>query len=228
MVSTSLQSRHHFEYILVGMVVLLLVIPAIRQVAPVATVVLQPLAIGAAFATAIWTLSVSSSWRLLGVVLGILLGALGTVGTLYDLTQLQVAVAIGFFGCCGWFIAATLRDVLVGPQVDVNRVMGAVCVYMMLGVFWGISYVLIGLFDSSAFTGITSTDYDALVPQLFYFSFVTMTTLGYGDISPVAPLARSLAYLQAVIGQMYVAILVAGLVSAHVAERMGRPSGDDG
>jgi hypothetical protein len=65
--------------------------------------------------------------------------------------------------------------------------------------------------------------------ELFYFSFVTMTTLGYGDISPVAPLARSLAYLQAVVGQMYIAILVAGLVSAHVAARTERSdSGNDG
>jgi hypothetical protein len=106
--------------------------------------------------------------------------------------------------------------------------MGAVCVYMMMGVLWGMAYHLIGSFDSSAFTGIGGAGYDTLLQKLFYFSFVTMTTLGFGDISPVAPLARSLAYLQAVVGQMYVAILVAGLVSAHVAARMECESEGDG
>jgi uncharacterized membrane protein len=52
-----------------------------------------------------------------------------------------------------------------------------------------------------------------------YFSFVTMTALGYGDITPVSATARTLAYLQAVFGQFYIAIFVAGLVSAYISER---------
>jgi hypothetical protein len=50
-----------------------------------------------------------------------------------------------------------------------------------------------------------------------YYSFVTLTTLGYGDVTPVHPFARTLAYLEAVIGQLYVAVLVASLVGRHVA-----------
>ena len=51
------------------------------------------------------------------------------------------------------------------------------------------------------------------------YSFVTLTTLGYGDISPVAQLGRTVAYLEAIVGQLYIAILVAGLVGAYVATR---------
>ena len=55
--------------------------------------------------------------------------------------------------------------------------------------------------------------------EWLYFSFVTMTTLGYGDIAPVSAIARVLAYMQAVFGQFYIAILVAGLVGAYISRR---------
>jgi len=55
--------------------------------------------------------------------------------------------------------------------------------------------------------------------EWLYFSFVTMATLGYGDIAPVSAIARALAYIQAVFGQFYIAILVAGLVGAHITHR---------
>ena len=58
--------------------------------------------------------------------------------------------------------------------------------------------------------------------SLVFFSFVTMTTLGYGDIVPASPAARSLATLQAVVGQLYLAVLVARLVGLHVAESVRR------
>ena len=55
--------------------------------------------------------------------------------------------------------------------------------------------------------------------EWLYFSFVTMTTLGYGDILPISATARGLAYMQAVVGQFYIAMLVAGLVGAYISDR---------
>ncbi len=217
-----MQSRHNFEYMLAGLLFLLLVAPAIRQAAPQAALVLQPTAFGVALAASIWTLSTSKKWRVTGLVIGVALGAVGTLGAAYALPKAEIGAVIGFFAFCGWSIALTLRDVLMGPRVDLNRVMGAVCVYMLLGVFWGLAYLLVGVADPAAFNGVAGPNLGALSPEFFYFSFVTMTTLGYGDIAPAAPLARSLAYLQAVIGQLYVAILIAGMVGAHVASRMER------
>lgn len=57
------------------------------------------------------------------------------------------------------------------------------------------------------------------LPELAYFSFVTLTTLGYGDISPVTPFARALVNLEAIFGQFYIAILVAALVGIHISSR---------
>jgi len=62
--------------------------------------------------------------------------------------------------------------------------------------------------------------------EWIYFSFVTMTTLGYGDVLPLSATARALPYLQAVFGQFYIAVLVAGLVSAHISDRQRGPNRD--
>ena len=77
--------------------------------------------------------------------------------------------------------------------------------------------VIIEITIGSSFTGLS--DSAALGHQLFYFSFVTLTTLGYGDMTPAVPTTQALAYLEAIAGQMYIAILVAGLIGALVARR---------
>ena len=78
---------------------------------------------------------------------------------------------------------------------------------------WAIVFKFLTLVDPGAFNGLDGGS-DQSFLQLLYYSFVTLTTLGYGDISPVSPVARALAYLEAVSGVMYVAILVASLVGS--------------
>ena len=70
-----------------------------------------------------------------------------------------------------------------------------------------------------SFHGLTSTAIGAPFSELMYFSFVTITTLGYGDLIPVKPLARTVAFLEAIIGQFYVAVLVAWLVGMYLSEK---------
>ena len=92
-------------------------------------------------------------------------------------------------------------------------------VYLLLGVIWAVSYSVLELAAPGSFGGFetwTSRGWDS---EWLYFSFVTMTTLGYGDLLPVSATARAMAYLQAVFGQFYIAILVAGLVSVYIARR---------
>jgi hypothetical protein len=89
----------------------------------------------------------------------------------------------------------------------------------MLGVIWAVAYTTIAMSDPQAFTGIEQPDGRGWYSGWLYFSFTTMTTLGYGDIVPVSAFARTLAYLQAIFGQFYIAVLVAGLVSAYITAR---------
>ena len=108
-----------------------------------------------------------------------------------------------------------------GPTTS-HRIMGAVAGYLLLGVIWSLAYYLIALRMPEAFNvqgSFTPGDTESLQSDLFYFSFVTLTTLGYGDVVPVHPIARMLVILEGVAGQLFPAILIARLVSLQVQSK---------
>jgi hypothetical protein len=107
-------------------------------------------------------------------------------------------------------LALTLRS---GP-ITLHRVQGGISAYVLLGILWAYAYSLVELLRPGAFSGALNPE-DG--PRAFlYFSFVTLTTVGYGDVLPVHPAARSLAMIEAVTGPLYLAILLARLVSLAV------------
>jgi len=113
------------------------------------------------------------------------------------------------------FLIVVLRHTLREGKVTLHRIQGAVAAYLLLGVLWAYAYALVAQFHPAAFSGPIST---ADGPRaFFYFSFVTLATVGYGEVLPVHPVARSLAMLEAVTGTLYLAILIARLVSLGVA-----------
>jgi hypothetical protein len=102
--------------------------------------------------------------------------------------------------------------------------------YLFLGLGWAVLYSMIEGFRPGSFEIspklVTGGEVARPLPHvLTYFSFVTLTTVGYGDISPVSPASRTLACMEAVTGQFYLAVIVAGLVSLLVAKgkREGLP-----
>ena len=129
---------------------------------------------------------------------------------------------LSLFGFLLVAIIFTLKQVAIGTEANSNRLVGAVCIYLLLGDIWAIAYTVLDLFSPGSFTGFSPEKDQGWDSEWLYFSFVTMTTLGYGDISPVSATARALAYVQAVFGQFYIAILVAGLVSAYISNRQNQ------
>jgi hypothetical protein len=120
----------------------------------------------------------------------------------------------------GFFSISILAHVLRTGRVTADKIYGAICVYLLIGYSWTFAYALLEeiLPGSFAPAGAISTDYIERVMQLRYFSFTTLTTLGYGDIVPLSPPARTLATLEAVMGQMYLTVLVARLVGLHIID----------
>jgi len=120
---------------------------------------------------------------------------------------------------------AVLSRVLGGGRITTHRIQGAVAVYLMLGLIWAGAYSLVFLCDPTSFDLGLSTesaaDLEAIqtmgMSRLIYFSFVTMTTVGYGDITPQSVAAGNLAILQALTGQIYLVVILARLVSLAVA-----------
>ncbi|RZV34587.1 MAG: hypothetical protein EX272_12390 [Chromatiales bacterium] len=147
-----------------------------------------------------------------GVILSVLAAQTGS-------SAFQFGALVALMSFLTTAIVHTMKQVAVGTDMSMNRIVGAICVYLMLGVIWALGYSVLELAAPGSFSGFetwTSRGWDS---EWLYLSFVTMTTLGYGDLLPVSATARAMAYLQAAFGQFYIAILVAGLVGAYIASR---------
>jgi hypothetical protein len=112
-----------------------------------------------------------------------------------------------------WVVAGT---VFSEGRMNVLRVTGAIVMYLNVAILFTALYRLIAKIAPGSFSGIT-VDFDRLKSpgELMYFSMSTLTTVGYGDISPINPIARSLSNLEALIGQLYPAIIVARIVTLY-------------
>lgn len=126
---------------------------------------------------------------------------------------IAAAASALFFSVLSWLIIAR---VFRGGGITIYRIYGAIAVYLLLGILWGEFYILIYLFQPESFYFNPATQYgEPPISELIYFSFTTLTTLGLGDIVPVHPMARSMATLEALIGQLYPAVLLARLVTLY-------------
>ena len=115
------------------------------------------------------------------------------------------------------FSTVVLSQVVKKGPITIHRIEGAIAVYLLLGLAWAHTYELIEYLSPGAFTGaLTASN---RFSSWMYFSFVTLASLGYGDIAPVHPIARSLAVAEALTGQLYLAILIARLVSQELYYR---------
>jgi hypothetical protein len=125
---------------------------------------------------------------------------------------LAIAVTLG---------AVVAQAVFRSGRVTYHRIIGAVLLYLLIAVVFATLFIFVGLSVPHAFKGITFEDDQALANSVFYLSFVTLTSTGYGDIVPAHPIARSLCNVESVIGQLFPATLLARLVTLEL--RHGNP-----
>lgn len=126
-------------------------------------------------------------------------------------------------GLLGFTIFLMLNSLMRAERVSKDTIIGGICVYLMIGLSFTLAYVLaIDLEPSALLQGglpiaESLTDSSARSAKILYFSFVTLTTLGYGDITPSGELAQMLVTGEAIIGQLYIAIFIARLMALYLA-----------
>lgn len=130
-------------------------------------------------------------------------------------------IADAMFGLATSGLLATLilQRTLRPGVINVHRYQGAIASFLLLGYMFAQGFELVAMVEPGAFQilGAPAT-HETLLPRLLYYSFTTLTTLGYGDITPIHPYARSLAVLESLVGVIYPAVLIARLVSLHVID----------
>lgn len=127
------------------------------------------------------------------------------------------------------FVLYRILRALLMNQASGDSIFGVVCGYLLLGIIWALLYSAVETARPGSFTSATSSKAAVAGDKLDrgtlgYYSFITLATVGYGDVIPVTPLAQTLAWLEAITGQFYLAILVAGLVGFKVSQAISEQS----
>ena len=129
------------------------------------------------------------------------------------LDYIHLTLLLVFFIWSTWLAA---RQALFTGTIDGHKIVGAICIYLLLGLIWTSMYLLIAEAVPDAFYGLQQARWYENFSALSYYSFITLTTLGYGDITPALPVPQFLVYMEAVVGVFYIAILVSSLVGARM------------
>lgn len=157
-------------------------------------------------------------------------GRITTVAFILGIPPIAIHVGNIFGYLMRWEVAATamgtgfllfvcvlfVRAVVSEPTVTTDTLAGAVSAYMLIGITYGVAYGLIEQVSPGSFERTSNAMRTIQPPELIFFSFVTLTTVGYGDVVPLHGLAKSLTVLESITGVMYPAVLVGRLIGLHV------------
>ena len=213
--------KYRFNILLVTLLLLLLIYPFLEHFQLVGLRYLLNV-----FTTIILISSVhavSENRRQMILALSIIVPAivLGWGHELFQFEMSQVGATTMQIIAFGFIAYHILGYALRGGRVDAEKIAAAVCVYLLLGVVWQDLYILVDVLIPGSYNAESLS-----ITDFLYYSFITLSTLGYGDITPVNSPAQALAFTEALVGQLYLTILVARLVGLYIANAGPDDDGD--
>ena len=219
---TDFQRQHRFVFLFWGLLLLLIFAPMLEKsnasrelLAGIITLILF---------LGIFSGQKESRWLFIALLL---LGALNLLTMWWEYASWSIPVALAhYLGLVVFFILIIiiiLRQVYRETSINANVIYGAVTVYLLLAFMWGLLFAAAFLLEPGSFRNVTVpiNSYFSPVP-FWYLSFLTITTLGYSDMAPASDLTRSLAMIEAVVGQLYLVLQVSLLVGLRVSEVAAR------
>ena len=217
----AIQKHNNFIYLTVALVVLLLT-SAVGPVmgAGLGEIALKIVSLATLF-VAFTSVSFESRWgKTVAVLLAIWIGV--NIGQSFiskiDLDLIELTVLLIFF-CGEAFYAAKLGLNPKHHVMDANLVASSISLYLLLGLIWAMVFLIILEFFPQAFSITVAGDWGEYFHTIAYFTYVTMTSLGYGDISPTHSISQIFAVFTAISGTFYVAIVVATIVGVRINQK---------
>lgn len=207
-----IDKTNHFSYLFIALTGMLLSAAVVAQVASPAAQLFFSIVLVAMLLLSIKSLHIRLTLKTLAVVLAaaMILNRLVTAAW----SHLFVLATLLYFFVSAFMSA--FRQVLFEGEIDRNKMIGSITLYMLLGNIWTVLYLMLLVFDPDAFGGLHITDWQEGFARVAYFSFVTLTTLGYGDITPQTPVAQFFVYMEAIAGVFYMAVVVSSIVAMRL------------
>ncbi len=207
-------SRHRFSYLLLAEFALIVGYPALQYVG-IGPLAWQLLSIGV-FAAALY--AAMGEGRLTAIA--VLLGAAAIVGNILNSIgggTYAFSLPGQVFGAIFLVFVTTmiLRSVIAAATVTVQTLYGAIAAYVLMGVTWGSVYFLIETIWPVSFRSTVMPGSQLSGGDFIFFSFVTLTTIGYGNVVPASGMAQSFVIIEAVTGIMYPAVMIGRLIALH-------------
>ena len=180
------------------------------------------------FGLMLWLAAVAGAFVMSGsrtavaaMLVALLMATVGAISRITAPSILDINLFAGAWLIMGITLGFVVSRAVFAPgRVTRHHIMGAVLLYLTIAITFVAVFTFIGSLVPRAFSGLLLEDSPSLASNLIYFSFVTLTTTGYGDIFPVHPIARSLCNLESIFGQLYPATLLARLVTLELAGRV--------
>ena len=217
-----LNAQNNFLYLAISLLAMLFALPLANQLPQgFAYWILKAITL-ATIIICYTSLNFGRPWRIFSGALVLLMLSSGILRDQFNwgaATFVDLVVILLFFVSLAY---SASRRVLLKGEVDTNKIVGAFTIYLLFGLIWSTLYLCVLEFSPTAFNGIEYTEWSDNFATTTYFSYVTLTTLGYGDISPAEPLSRVLVFLEAMTGTFYMAVVVASLIGSHV--NRGKPN----
>jgi voltage-gated potassium channel len=147
---------------------------------------------------------------------------------IYDVISFSRPGSYAFFVIYfGLLLYSYIVQIAHAERVTSNVLYAAFCLYLVIGMFWGALYALLSELSPGAYSGVLLENSQTNPIHVYnYFSMITLTTLGYGDITPQTAGAASLCQMEAIVGQFFTAVLVAWLVGMYISEKQSNKSTD--
>lgn len=210
-----LNENNNFLYLTIALLVVLIALPLLKlfDQGPVHWIIRGLITV--MFLVTYRCLDFGRLWRgFVVLVLALMIAStlLRELGVVHSTGMAQPALLLSYFGSVAYFAA---RRVLLRGRVDSNRILGGIAIYLLLGLIWSMLYLINLEFQATALNGVDYQRWEDSFFEVTYFSFVTLATLGYGEITPAEPISQGLAYLEAVTGTFYMAVVVASLIGAN-------------
>lgn len=217
--------KHRFLVLLGYMLFFLLSLPVVQHLPFKDGSPWPPIIVATTFSIAMLLTAFAVSQRKKIAILALVLAVLTIISeVLFFVTRNRIvdivtnSISILFLAVV---ILVLVRHALTVRRVTSETVCASLCAFLTMGICWAMIYSLTDLLSPGSFT--TRMAYgDRITVHTVYFSFVTLTTLGYGDISPTNAFSRMLAVVEAIVGQLYLVVLVARLVALQISH-----SGED-
>jgi voltage-gated potassium channel Kch len=207
-------SQHRFLVLLISLLLLGVLLPLFEELDLVWAKICLNVLFALILLSSVYAISENKKLGFITLCLTVVaLGARYAVDFIPEPSKGLIVAALFLLVVCLFLISTViLIEVFKPGRVTGEKISAAICVYLLIGFLWALLFTLVFVLDPQSFAIEGAT-----LAHFIYYSYVTLTTLGYGDIAPLSPVGKSLAYVEAVIGQIYLTVLIARLVALHIA-----------